>query len=285
MNVRRWWHAIVAAGVILTVSGLGAFGVSAQESGITFHVSPTVRHEVAEEIQVLLGRILEFQRTDLHETLAAPVDVYVRGSRREILDTLIDSFGYAEDRAAAVVARAGFLAIGHSILIDAGSPLFLDPPRLVDRAAVVAHELAHIFHNDLMGGSGRAPVWMLEGFAVRMELRTLAHLGLRSTVGGAERLNLTLFALRRGELIPLADLELGAGWNQQIERFGPDRVYAQSYVAVEYLVQSHTLEATLGFFRAFRESRVASDNFRTAFGVDVQTFQQEFEQYLATLAR
>lgn len=275
--------AMVAMALLLTLAV--PVRVAPQPAAVTFQVSPTVAPLVANQIESLVARIMEFIRTDLGMTPARTVTVHIFGSRRELLDALIDQFEIPEERARIVVGRSGYLAIGANILIDAGSPTFVDPGGLTDRTGIVAHELAHIFHNDLMGGPAPAPRWLREGFAVRMELRALDHLGLRPVAGAREQLNLTLFAYRRGELIPLAELDDLNGWTRQIQRFGSDRVYAQSFVAVEYLVQTRTLDAVLTYFRAFQESNDAGSNFRAAFGLDIEDFEQEFQQHLASLAR
>ncbi len=144
---------------------------------------------------------LEFLRADLGISLSRPVTVYVYGSQREIFEGLITELEYSEESARKVAARASFFVVGQRVFINGGASLFSDPLRLVDRVTLITHELAHIFHNDLMGDSSNAPRWIREGFATRMELRGLDHLGLRVSNGVQEHLNLTWFAYRRGELI------------------------------------------------------------------------------------
>jgi hypothetical protein len=223
---------------------------------------------------------------DLGVTLSQPVTVFVYGSRREIFEGLVDELGFPETAAREVAAGASFFVMGHRLFLNAGEPLFVDPPRLVDRTRTIAHELAHIIHNDLMGGGAPAPQWLKEGFAVRMELRTADHFGHRSAAQTAqEDFNLTLFALKRNELIPLADLGPRARWDEHIQREGPDRVYAQSYVAVDYLTRTKGQQAVLDYFRAFRASKDAMANFVDIFGLTVEAFHQEFERHLASQSR
>jgi hypothetical protein len=238
------------------------------------------------DIRTLFQQFLEFLSTDLGFTLSRPVTIYIFGSQREIFDTLIDELGYPEQSARTVAAETSFFAIGQRIFINAGDPLFVDPPRRTDRARTIAHELAHIFHNDLMGSGAQAPSWIKEGFAVRFELRTAEHLGFRPTRDTAQEfLNLTLFATRRGELILLSDLGSRDRWDSHVRKMGPERVYGQAFVAVDYLMRTRGQQAMLGYFRSFRSSQDAASNFADAFGLDVEAFQQEFQGYLVSLPR
>jgi hypothetical protein len=281
----RLRSAAVLLSVIAVVQLLCPLASPAQPVDVTFHISPTVRPQVGEDMTMRTAQIMEFLRTDLGVTLAHPIEIHLYGSRRELFDDLIDGFAIPEQFARAIVADAGYLAIGFNILIDTDTPTFADPSGLTARTAILAHELAHLVHNDLMGGTPRAPRWLREGFAVRMELRALDHFGLRVSTGAIERINLTRFALKRGELVPLVNLEDGQAWTRQIEHVGADRVYSESFVAVDYLVQSRGLDAILAYFRAYRESVDAAENFRKIFGLDVQAFQQELEQHLALPAQ
>lgn len=74
-------------------------------------------------------------------------------------------------------------------------------------------------------------------------------------------------------------------WNAHIQKLGPDRVYAQSFVAVDYLMRTRGLEAMLGYFRAFRTSEDGRVNFAAAFGLSLEAFQQQFEEYVSSLSR
>ncbi len=281
---RKTPYAILTC--LLTTLALALWpNASVSAEDLTFRLSLTVQPVVGEEIRVMFQQSLEFLRAELRISLSRPVTVYVYGSQREIFEGLITELEYSEDSARIVAARASFFVVGQRVFINGGASLFSDPPRRVERITLITHELAHIFHNDLMGDSSNAPRWIREGFATRMELRGLDHFGLRSSNGVQEHLNLTWFAYRRGELIPLLDLDTGSRWNAHIQKLGPDRVYAQSFVAVDYLMRTRGVEAMLAYFRAFRTSEDARVNFAAAFGLSLEAFQQQFEEYVSSLSR
>jgi hypothetical protein len=279
--------SILAVISVLTLPGLCfSFASPTFAQDATFHVSPSVPGAVEADIRTLFQQSGEFLSADLGFRLATPVTIYIFGSQREIFDTLIDELGYSEQSARIVAAETSFFVIGQRIFINAGASLFADPPRRVDRARTIAHELAHIFHNDLMGSGAQAPLWIKEGFAVRFELRTAEHLGFHPTEQAAQEfLNLTLFAVRRGELVLLSDLGSRDRWDLHIRRASPERIYGQAFVAVDYLMRTRGQQAMLAYFRAFRSSHDAASNFADAFGLDVEAFQQEFQEYLASLQR
>lgn len=281
---RVWWPGSISLPAVLLLCFLSAPRACAQE--VTFRISPSVPDAVGAEIQKLFAQSLEFLSADLGVTLSHPVTVFVYGSQREIYDGLASDLGYSEAAAREVAANASLFVIGRRLILNAAEPVFVDPPRLGDRARVISHELAHVIHNDLMGDGARAPQWFKEGFAVRMELRTADHLGFRSAARDAqEYLNLTLFGFRRNELVPLTDLGLFSRWQEHLQREGAERVYAQSFVAIEYLTRTRGQQAVLAYFRAFQSSRDASANFDGAFGLTVEAFDQEFGGYLASQSR
>ena len=265
--------------------GPGGQSGSGAAQDVVFRVSPSVPPAVGEDIQRLFWECLKFLSGDTGLSLTRPVTVYVYGSQREIYDGLLNEFGVSEGQARRVAAEAPFFVVGERVFINAGTPLFLDAPQREARARVIAHELTHILHNDLMGGARPAAQWIKEGFAVREELRAAAHLGFRPAAQTSrERVNLTAFAFRRQELIPFADLVAGTAWAARAVREGPDRIYAQAFVAVEYLVRTKGQPALLAYFRAFLTSEDPDVNFVNAFGLDSDAFQHEFEGYVASLA-
>jgi hypothetical protein len=265
--------------------GPGGQSGSAGAQGVVFRVSPSVPPAVGEDIQKLFWECLKFLSGDTGLSLTRPVTVYVYGWQREIYEGLLNELEVSEGQARRVAAEAPFFVVGERIFINAGTPLFLDAPQREARARVIAHELTHILHNDLMGGARPAAQWIKEGFAVREEMRAVEHLGFRPAAQTSlERVNLTAFGFRRQELIPFADLVAGTGWEARAAREGPDRIYAQAFVAVEYLVRTKGQPALLAYFRAFQTSEDPDVNFVNAFGLDSDAFQHEFERHVASLA-
>ena len=260
----------------------GQPGSGAQD--VVFRVSPSVPPAVGDDIRQLFWECLKFLGGDTGLSLTRPVTVYVYGSQREIYEGLLTELGVSEGEARHVAAEASYFVVGERVFINAGTPLFLDGPQREARARVIAHELTHILHNDLMGGARPAAQWIKEGFAVREELRAAEHLGFRPVAETSrEPVNLTVFAFRHRELIPFTDLVAGSEWQARALREGPDRIYAQAFVAVEYLVRTKGRPALLAYFRAFQTSQDPGGNFADAFGLDSDAFQREFEGYVASL--
>ena len=258
---------------------------SAAIQDVVFRVSPSVPRAAAEDIRSLFSESLEYLGSDTGLTVTRPVTVYVYASQREIYEGLQAELGASEEQARRAAAEASYFVIGERVFINVGTPLFLDGPQREARARVIAHELTHILHNDLMGGARPAAQWIKEGFAVREELRAAEHLGFRPVAETSrEPVNLTAFAFRHKELIPFADLVRGSEWEARVMREGPDRIYAQAFVAVEYLVRTKGQPALLAYFRAFQTSGDPDVNFAGAFGLDSDAFQHEFEGYVASLA-
>lgn len=287
MGIRRGspvrFAVLISLPALLVLSPVSA---PASTEDLAFHISPSVSPAVGAEIQRIFQQSLDFLGADLGVTLSRPVTIFVYGSQREIFEGLIDELAYSEAEARAIAAQAAYFVIGQRMFVNAGTSLFLDAPRRVDRTRMVAHELAHITHNDLMGGGAVAPKWIREGFAVRMELRAADHFGFHASAEDAQGyVNLTRFALRQKELIPLTDLASARRWEDHIQREGSERVYAQSFAAVDYLMRTRGQPQMLAYFRAFRSSSDAAANFVGAFGVAVEAFDQEFQSYLGSQAR
>lgn len=270
--------------VTSTIGAVSSRKAAASAQDISFHVSSTVPPAVDTEIRTSFQQALDFLSNELGFTLARSVAVFVYGSQREGLEGLMSDFGYSEANALAIARRAPFIAFSQRIYINAGDLFFREASRRIARARIITHELAHIYHNDLMGGTPAAPLWIKEGFAVRFELKGAEQMGFHPTTETAQEfLNLTQTAFRQGNLMPFHDLETAAQWDRRIELFSASRVYGQAFAAVDYLFQTKGQQAVLSYFRAFRASKDPELNFASSFGFSTDAFQREFEAYLTSL--
>jgi hypothetical protein len=142
-----------------------------------------------------------------------------------------------------------------------------------ERVALLAHELGHSLQYELGGGRrGTSDQWLREGFADWLSIRVLERLdGVSMTAFRRERQR-ELRAAGRSRTPPLADLGTFRQWVQAGERHGVTP-YALSFLAVDFLLERHGVQAVLGYFKRFAASEDRAGNFHSAFGQDLESFQ------------
>ena len=142
-----------------------------------------------------------------------------------------------------------------------------------DRVALLAHELGHSLQYELGGGRrGTSDQWLREGFADWLSIRVLERLdGVSMTAFRRER-HRELRAAGRSRTPSLADLRTFRQWVQAGERHGATP-YALSFLAVDFLLERHGVQAVLGYFKRFAASEDRAGNFHSAFGQDLDSFQ------------
>ncbi len=153
-----------------------------------------------------------------------------------------------------------------------------------ERIRVLAHELVHTVQYGLAGGRrGTSDQWLREGFADWIAYRVLESL----EPGGLSQRRASLLARIKGtayrsSCAPLSEMVTLEDFTRSRTRHGGSKVYGQSYLAAEFLVEKHGVQPVLRYFSLFTHSDDRLENFRIAFNTDLQTFEKEF---IASLER
>lgn len=130
---------------------------------------------------------------------------------------------------------------------------------------IIYHEYAHAVVREMT--SDRCPLWLNEGVAANAE-----DLVVRRDPGEFRR------ALAGARFIPLLNIP------DDISRFRPELVwaiYAESYLAVRYIVDRYGQDALRKFLRSFGGGGSPEDAARAAFGETFEEFQNRLRRYLA----
>lgn len=153
------------------------------------------------------------------------------------------------------------------------------------RIAVLSHEVAHAAQYELSGGRrSTSDQWLREGFADWVQAHVLDRLGVFTLDGIRARSN--RFITRPGreaQLPPLSELSDFRAWVAATNGPASDLLYPYAYVAADFLIRRHSLDAAIIYFRLFANSDDARANFRRAFGEEWSTFDAAFRDHVARL--
>ena len=153
------------------------------------------------------------------------------------------------------------------------------------RIAVLSHEVAHAAQYELSGGRrSTSDQWLREGFADWVQAHVLDRLGV-FTLDGI-RARSSRFITRPGreeQLPPLSALSDFPAWVAATNGPASDLLYPYAYVATDFLIRRHSLDAAITYFRLFADSNDARANFRRAFGEEWSAFDAAFRDHVARL--
>jgi hypothetical protein len=141
-----------------------------------------------------------------------------------------------------------------------------------DRVALLAHEMTHTVQYELGGGRrGTSDQWLREGFADWVSLRLIERLG------GARRGELRSQRIVEfrdsGRTWPLADMVTFQQWVALSVRSDGES-YLQAYLAADFLIERHSMQAVISYFARFAESEDRLGNFRAVFGQELPAFEK-----------
>ena len=176
------------------------------------------------------------------------------------------------------VERNVAIARDDQIFMNASHPWYANTePKY--RVKVIAHELMHMYQNDLSeleflsedhvapeGG----PRWLREGIAEYLAYKALSDGGILSYE--SKRNSSFVSAANRTDK-PLSEMEAQAGIR------GVD--YSYHLLAVELLVKFSTEESLLKFYELQHKNTTWQEAFETAFGMPVEEFYDLFEEHRA----
>lgn len=200
------------------------------------------------------------------------------------LRAALEANGYGPELARQTAETMIAVAGPRRVLINEAS---LRPLEWPHRVALLAHELTHTLQYEWGGGRrGTSEQWLREGFAEWVEVKVLE--ALRLTTWPQAR----TLAIRRlrdaggaASLRPLTELVTFPDWVSAVSRDGEDAVYAHAMLAAELLVSRHGMDAVVRYFESFAGSGDRLDNFRRAFGQDLDAFDAAAQEALARLLR
>jgi len=201
---------------------------------------------------------------------------------RQALGAALEAQGAPPD--VARDAAAMMLAIGGPGSVFVNEAAFADL-NWNSRIAVLAHELAHTMQYDFAGGRrSTSDQWLREGFAEWVQAHVLDVLGVM------RRQDIRLRSVRwvrdmqaRRDLPPLSALATFPQWVRVHNGRARDSLYPYAFVATDFLIERHGLEAVTAYFRLFADSDDRFANFAEAFGEEWSVFDAALQEYLRRL--
>lgn len=153
------------------------------------------------------------------------------------------------------------------------------------RIAVLAHELVHTIQYDFSGGRrGTSDQWLREGFAEWVQAHVLDALGVM------RREDIRTRSVRwvrdrhaRKSLPPIAELATFPEWVSFHNGRARDSLYPYAFVATDFLIRRHSLDAVTTYFKLFADSDDRLANFAKAFGEEWNVFDAALREYFNRL--
>ncbi|MBI2189508.1 MAG: hypothetical protein HYU37_20620 [Acidobacteria bacterium] len=201
---------------------------------------------------------------------------------RDALSAALEAEGAPPD--VARDAAAVMMAIGGPGSVYINEAAFADL-NWNSRIAVLAHELTHTIQYEFAGGRrGTSDQWLREGFAEWVQAHVLDALGvMRRDDIQARSVRWVRDMHARRDLPPLAKLATFPDWVAVHNGRARDSLYPYAFVATDFLVRRHGVEAVTTYFTLFAESDDRFANFATAFGEEWSAFDAALEEYFSRL--
>lgn len=156
-----------------------------------------------------------------------------------------------------------------------------------ERLVTLAHEIAHTSQLDLSGGRSLVRnQWLVEGFAEWVALRVVHELGVRPLPQERAKVLAQVRGARASSgLALLAEMDTLAQWLQVRQARGFDATYPYAWLATDFLIERHSYDKVLAYFRRHRASADAQANFEAAFGETLAAFQQALDAHVERVLR
>jgi hypothetical protein len=154
------------------------------------------------------------------------------------------------------------------------------------RLAILAHEVAHAAQYEWAEGRrGTSDQWLREGFADWVQAHVLDALGVLTLDGILSRNSRWISRTGMREQLPaLSDLANFSEWVAVSNGPASKLLYPYAYVATDFLIQRHGVDAAISYFRLFATSDDRFANFKQAFGEEWGAFDGALRDHLAQLA-
>ena len=154
-----------------------------------------------------------------------------------------------------------------------------------DVLRIITHEYVHLVLDEVSGGE-RLPAWLNEGLADYMEFELALDAAdpkrSRRALYGAT--DLAVAAAASGELFPIRSLESRFLWASRRDKAQVDLQYAQSHMAVRYIVETFGAESIIDVVRAVSAGADLGDAIQQATGLAYAAFEDRYLEYLRTWA-
>lgn len=156
--------------------------------------------------------------------------------------------------------------------------------RMLDRVALVTHELTHVSQLEMRrGGRGSPAIWLLEGHADWAKFHVVDYLGFRAF---AESRNEVRRSVQRAGVQffpPLTELRNNSQWITTRNRLGSAATYGQAFLAVDRLVERSGVEKLNEFQRRFATDADPTAHWLAVYGFSFREFAEDFKAYLTKL--
>jgi hypothetical protein len=154
-----------------------------------------------------------------------------------------------------------------------------------ERIVTLSHEMVHATQLELAGHRSVVRYqWLVEGFAEWAAFQVAQELGVRALP--AERADMvTRVRTVREKLAPLAQMDTLSQWIETRRERGFDAMYPYAFLAAEFLIERHSYDAVLAYFRRHRVSPDAAAHFEAVFGETLPQFQQALDAHMAKVLR
>jgi hypothetical protein len=154
-----------------------------------------------------------------------------------------------------------------------------------ERIVTLSHEMVHATQLELAGHRSVVRYqWLVEGFAEWAAFQVAHELGVRALP--AERADMvTRVRTVREKLAPLAQMDTLSQWIETRRERGFDAMYPYAFLAAEFLIERHSYDAVLAYFRRHRVSPDAAAHFEAVFGETLPQFQQALDAHMAKVLR
>jgi len=150
-----------------------------------------------------------------------------------------------------------------------------------DRVAMLAHELVHVLQYALGGGHrGTSEQWLREGFAEWVSGRVLEELQMAGAGLEIRRARRVVALAGLSRLPPLSEMVTFDQWVDLRTSRPTLPTYEYAFVAADFLVDRHGVDAVLDYFRRFAASNDTVGNFEAAFGESRDAFETALAGHL-----
>jgi len=182
-------------------------------------------------------------------------------------------------------ARVGIAAASPRGLFVRGD--LVNGMRLMDKVAVMAHELAHVSQIEMSRDGSRATPasWILEGHADWVKYQVLELLGMRTYLESREEVKRTI--LRAATPIrffpPLGEIADADRWTDASIRLGWAATYGQAFLAIDMLVERYGIEKLHTYQRRFSTDADPNSHWAAVFPITSSEFVRQSRARLEQL--
>jgi len=147
----------------------------------------------------------------------------------------------------------------------------------------ISHEMVHQYQDQETGGAAMRLEWLAEGMADVIAAHVLDRVQLMPMMEYKRMAQATIGVIKNPPSI--SGLGSSVGWNQALESYGSAVTYRSADMGVLLLVEKNGLPSLMEFLRDLQKNGVLADSFQKSFGVDIKTFEQQYDEYLHSLVR